>query len=68
MTQSGKLLRITQVRSVIKRQQDQRRTIKALGIHGMHHSVEHRDTPQIRGMIHKISHLVDVEEIQSKKR
>ena len=62
MSQSGKSLRITQVRSVIKRQQDQRKTLEALGIRRMHHTVTHRDTPQIRGMVHKVAHLVEVEE------
>ena len=63
MAQNGKRLRITQVRSVISRVQKQRRTLQALGIRRMHHTVEHRDTPQIRGMLHKISHLVVVEEV-----
>jgi len=63
MAQSGKSLQITQVRSAIKRQQDQRKTLEALGIRRMHHTVQHRDTPQIRGMVHKVAHLVKVEEI-----
>ena len=62
MAQSGKSLRITQVRSAIKRKADQRRTLEALGIRRMHHTVKHRDTPQIRGMVHKVAHLVEVEE------
>lgn len=63
MAQDEKGLRITQVRSTISRGQKQRRTLQALGIRRMHHSVEHRDTPQIRGMVHKIAHLVVVEEV-----
>ncbi len=63
MAQDEKKLRITQVRSAISRQQKQRRTLQALGIRRMHHTVEHRDTPQIRGMVHKIAHLVVVEEV-----
>ena len=63
MTQEGKQLRITQVRSAISRVQKQRRTLKALGIHRMHHTVEHPDIPQIRGMLKVISHLVVVEAV-----
>ena len=42
---------------------DQRRTIEALGLHRLNHTVEHEDTPSIRGMIHKVRHLVEVEEV-----
>ena len=63
MTQEGKQLRVTQVRSAISRVQKQRRTLEALGIHRMHQTVEHRDTPQIRGMLKVISHLVSVETV-----
>ena len=56
-------VRITQVRSAIKRVEKQKRTLRALGIRRMNHTVEHVGTPQIRGMIHKISHLVRVEEV-----
>jgi large subunit ribosomal protein L30 len=37
-------------------------TLRSLGLRRINHSVEHRDTPQVRGMIHKVRHLVDVEE------
>lgn len=57
-------LKITQVRSAIKRNIKQKRTIEALGIHRMHHSVVHTDNPAIRGMINRVSHLVKVEEIK----
>jgi large subunit ribosomal protein L30 len=56
-------LRIKQVRSAIGRNVGQKRTLVALGIRRMNQSVEHADTPQIRGMIHKVSHLVTVEEV-----
>jgi large subunit ribosomal protein L30 len=56
-------LRITQVRSVIDRPKDQKRTVRALGLHRMHDSVEKDDRPEIRGMIAKVSHLVVVEEV-----
>jgi large subunit ribosomal protein L30 len=54
---------ITQVRSGIDRPERQKRTIRALGIRKLNHTVVHVDTPQIRGMIDKVSHLVSVEEI-----
>lgn len=56
-------LKITQIRSVINRHYKQKRTIRALGLKKIHQSVTHEDTPQIRGMISKISHLVKVETI-----
>ena len=58
-------LRITQVKSSSKRRFDQAQTLRALGIKRMQHTVEHNDTPQIRGMIHKIIHLLKVEEISA---
>ena len=56
-------LRITQVRSVIDRPKEQKRTVRALGLHRMHDSVEKDDRPEIRGMIAKVQHLVTVEEV-----
>ncbi len=56
-------LRITQVRSSIGRRYDQLATLRALGIRRMQHTVEHNDTPQIRGMVKKLRHLLKVEEI-----
>ncbi|NJB86123.1 large subunit ribosomal protein L30 [Lewinella marina] len=55
-------LRITQVKSVIDRPKSQKDTMKALGIKKMHQTVEREDTPVIRGMVNKVSHLVVVEE------
>jgi large subunit ribosomal protein L30 len=63
MGKGDKMLRITQVRSAVTRMRKQRRTLRALGILRMHHTVEHRDVPQIRGMIQKVAHLVSVEEV-----
>ncbi|APF17671.1 ribosomal protein L30 [Caldithrix abyssi DSM 13497] len=60
---SEKKIRITQVRSLIGRPEPQRRTIKALGLRKMNHSVEHVATPQILGMVNKVRHLVKVEEL-----
>lgn len=54
---------IKQVRSAIGRKQDQKKTLIALGITRMGKEVTHVDTPQIRGMINKISHLLDVSEV-----
>lgn len=54
-------LRIRLVRSVIGRELKQRRTVKALGLTRMHQSVEREDTPTMRGMIHKVRHMVQVE-------
>jgi len=56
-------LRITQRRSAIRRVENQKRNLRALGIRKLHNPVVHNDTPQIRGMIFKIKHLVEVEEI-----
>ncbi len=55
-------LKITQVKSTIRRTGNQKRTIEALGLGKLHRTVEHEDTPQIRGMISKVQHLVAVEE------
>jgi large subunit ribosomal protein L30 len=60
----AKKLRITQKRSVIDQIEPQKRTIKALGLGRPGYSVEKADTPQIRGMIRKVVHLVEVEEIK----
>lgn len=61
MANDGRKLRITQVRSVISRNEKQRRTLAALGIRRIRHSVVHNDTAQIRGMVNTVAHLVDVE-------
>jgi len=57
-------IKITQTKSIIDRPKDQKLTIKALGLGRPNYSKEHNDTPQIRGMINKVSHLVNVEEIK----
>ena len=57
-------IKITQVRSIIHRPIGQKRTIKALGLQRMHHSVTHEATPQILGMTNKVKHLVHVEEVK----
>ena len=55
-------LKITQVRSAIKRPEGQKRTVRALGLRRLHQTVEHEATPQILGMIDRVKHLVRVEE------
>jgi large subunit ribosomal protein L30 len=55
-------LKITQVRSTISRLPKHRRTIKALGLGRIRKTVIHEDTPQIRGMIRSVAHLVRVEQ------
>jgi len=56
-------IRITQVKSKTGKPERQKKTLEALGIHKMHHSVEVEATPPILGMVKKISHLVKVENI-----
>ncbi|MEM7571932.1 MAG: 50S ribosomal protein L30 [Bacteroidota bacterium] len=55
-------VKITQVKSVIDRSKKQKATIKALGLRKMNQTVEREATPQIMGMVAKVSHLVKVEE------
>ncbi|MBU0712393.1 50S ribosomal protein L30 [bacterium] len=57
-------LRITQIRSSIDYRQRARKTLEALGIKRMHHTVEQPDNPAIRGMIKAIEHLLKVEEVK----
>ncbi len=57
-------LKITQVRSTIDRKLPQKRTIEALGLGKLRKSVIHNDTPQIRGMIRAVGHLITVEELE----
>ncbi len=60
---SEKTLRIKQVRSIIGRPVDQKRTIQALGLRKINHTREVVATPQILGMIAKVKHLITVEEL-----
>ncbi len=57
-------LKVTQVRSVIGSKEGHKRTVRALGLKRIRDSRVHQDTPQIRGMLHKVRHLVHVEEVQ----
>jgi large subunit ribosomal protein L30 len=56
-------IRITQVKSKNGKPERQKRTLEALGIRKLNHSVVHEATPQILGMVDKIRHLVKVENI-----
>ncbi len=56
-------LRVTQRRSAIDRPKDQKDTIRRLGLHRINDSVVKDDRPEIRGMIAKVRHLVEVEEV-----
>lgn len=56
-------LKITYVRSAIGHRQDQRQTVRALGFRRLHQTVERPDSPQVRGMIRKVEHLLKVEEV-----
>jgi large subunit ribosomal protein L30 len=56
-------IRITQVKSKIGKPETQKKTLEALGIRKLNHSVEHEATPQILGMVEKVRHLVVVENI-----
>jgi large subunit ribosomal protein L30 len=59
-----KILRITLVKSPIGYSQRHKGTIRALGLRKMHQTVEHVDTPALRGMLYKVNHLVDIVEEQ----
>jgi large subunit ribosomal protein L30 len=61
-TASGKTLRVTQIRSAIGFPKDQKATVLALGLRRLHQTVEHNDTPALRGMLNKIIHLIKIEE------
>lgn len=56
-------VRITWKKSAIGYAKDQKRTIRALGLKRLNHSVEHDDSPSILGMVHKVRHLVTIEEL-----
>jgi large subunit ribosomal protein L30 len=58
----NKTVLVTLVRSPIGYTKDQKQTVLALGLRRMHQTIEHRDTPALRGMIRKVEHLVQVEE------
>jgi len=61
---SGKLLKVTLIKSPIGYNKKQKDTVKSLGLNRMGRSILIGDAPQVRGMINKVSHLVEVEEVE----
>ena len=61
-SENAKTIFVTLVKSPIGYTKDQKKTVLALGLRRMHQTIEHRDTPALRGMIRKVIHLVQVEE------
>jgi len=59
----GKTLRITLVRSPIGYSQRHKDTVRALGLKRISQTVEHEDGPALQGMLYKVAHLVEVEEV-----
>ncbi|MBN1171651.1 MAG: 50S ribosomal protein L30 [Micromonosporaceae bacterium] len=57
-------LRVTQIRSKIGAKQNQRETLRSLGLKRIRDVVVKEDRPEIRGMIHTVAHLVQVEEVE----
>jgi large subunit ribosomal protein L30 len=60
---AGRRLRVRQVKSEIGFDRRQRATLRGLGLRRIRHTVEIQDTPAVRGMIRKVLHLVEVEEV-----
>ncbi len=58
-------LRVTYVHSAIGHAADQKRTVAALGLRRLQQTVEHPDSPSLRGMVHKVRHLVRVETFEA---
>lgn len=63
----AKKLKITQVKSAIGYPEVQKVTVRTLGLRKLRHSVVHDDTPQVRGMIYQVKHLLKVEEFKKGK-
>lgn len=57
-------IKVTQVKSQIRRPKDQKRTLESLGLRRMNQTVEHDASPTILGMVNKVSHLVSVEKLK----
>jgi large subunit ribosomal protein L30 len=66
MSSPQKMIRVTLVRSPLGRQPVQRKTVRALGLKRLNHSVVHKDTPEIAGMVNRVHHLVKVEPWEDK--
>lgn len=61
---ADKTLKVTLRRSVIGQKPKTRATVESLGLRKIRQTVEHPDSPTVRGMLHKVRHLVEVEENQ----
>jgi large subunit ribosomal protein L30 len=61
---SERTVKVTLIKSVIGYKQDQRKTVQALGLRKLNESRVHKETPQIRGMLNKVSHLLRIEEVE----
>jgi len=59
-----KIIRITLVKSPIGFSKQHKGTVRALGLRRMHQTVDHADSPSLRGMLYKVSHLVEIEEVE----
>jgi large subunit ribosomal protein L30 len=66
--QATKRLRVTYIKSAIGYNVKQKQTIEALGLRRLQQVIEHPDTPAVRGMLTKVSHLVQVEEVEEAAR
>jgi large subunit ribosomal protein L30 len=64
MSDQGKKLQVTQVRSLSGRPEKHRRTMRALGFTKNQQTLFHTDSPAIRGMLYQVRHLVEVTEVQ----
>lgn len=58
----SKMVRVTLVRSPIGFTKDQKATVRALGLRHLHQTIEHQDSPALRGMLTKVVHLLRIEE------
>ncbi len=62
MAKTGKTIKVTLVKSPIGYSRRQKATVKALGLRRLHQTVEHADSPALRGMLDKVIHLIRIEE------
>ncbi len=58
----GKTIKVTLIHSPIGYPIPQKATVRALGLHAINQTVEHKDTPALRGMLNKVIHLIRIEE------
>ncbi len=57
------MVKVTQIRSIYGRLPKHQACVRGLGLRRMHHTVELKDTPEVRGMINKVSYMLKVEEV-----